>query len=220
MPLTLGLVVATVLVAAFFWWRQISEEPDVVVRPPVSRPAPGESRAGAAAPSPTPPETGAALDRRDGEAPVTATGEGTRVAASDEGTPAEPSEAEASAPSEEPVVEEPAELKATPERVSPTAPIGTTAGPLYAVHVASVKSESGAKKERDAFTKAGYPTFTRSVEIPNKGTWMRIYVGPYGERDAAKNIAGQVRESGLTDYTQIHRLPESGLRGGTGQGDR
>ena len=111
---------------------------------------------------------------------------------------------------------------ATPTREAPAVravPVGTT-GRLHFVHVSSVKGREAAGREAARLRAAGYPTALRQVEIPDRGTWWRVYLGPYGERGDASTIADRVKAAGLTDYTQIHRLLASEVEVGTGQGDR
>lgn len=93
----------------------------------------------------------------------------------------------------------------TTPRVDRTAPVGTTGG-LFYVHVSSLKSKVGASIEAARIQRAGYPTAMRQVEIPERGTWWRVYLGPYGAHADAVEVGNAAKEAGLTDYTQIHRL--------------
>ena len=54
----------------------------------------------------------------------------------------------------------------------------TPAGPL-AVQVASTKDEASAKALVKKLNQLGYAGFSIKAEIPNKGTWYRVRVGPY-----------------------------------------
>jgi Mrp family chromosome partitioning ATPase/cell division protein FtsN len=90
---------------------------------------------------------------------------------------------------------------------------------VYVVHVSSLKTEPTAKIEAARIEKAGYPVIVRREEVPGRGTWFRVYAGPYGERVAATNAAGEIRRSGVSDYTQVQRVASSKLETGTGRED-
>ncbi|GJM43378.1 MAG: hypothetical protein DHS20C21_02200 [Gemmatimonadota bacterium] len=99
------------------------------------------------------------------------------------------------------------------------APLGTT-GRLFFVHTSSLKTHAAAELDAAKLKRAGLPTALRQVEIPERGLWWRVYLGPYGQRADAVAVAERVKADGLTDYTQIHRLLTSDVEVGTGQGDR
>ena len=82
------------------------------------------------------------------------------------------------------------------------APLGAI---VYAVHLESVKAEEGATREAARLAQQGLPTFVHRTEIPDKGTWWRVYVGPYGTRDEAAVVATDLLASGR-DYAQVHKL--------------
>ena len=63
----------------------------------------------------------------------------------------------------------------------------TPAGPL-AVQVASTKDEASAKTLVEKLKQLGYAGFSIKAEIPNKGTWYRVRVGPYRTRSEAKQV--------------------------------
>ena len=63
----------------------------------------------------------------------------------------------------------------------------TPAGPL-AVQVASTKDEASAKALVKKLKKLGYAGFSIKAEIPNKGTWYRVRVGPYRTRSEAEQM--------------------------------
>ncbi|MCA9753982.1 MAG: SPOR domain-containing protein, partial [Gemmatimonadetes bacterium] len=86
-------------------------------------------------------------------------------------------------------------------------PAAVPAGPRFGVHLTSQTTEAGARQDAARFQRAGYPTVIRHVEIPKKGWWWRVYVGPYGDRAEAAGVAAELKRKNITDYTQIHRLP-------------
>lgn len=63
----------------------------------------------------------------------------------------------------------------------------TPAGPL-AIQVASTKDEASAKALVKKLNQLGYAGFSIKAEIPNKGTWYRVRVGPYRTRSEAEQV--------------------------------
>jgi len=63
----------------------------------------------------------------------------------------------------------------------------TPAGPL-AVQVASTKDAVSAEALVKKLKQLGYAGFSIKAEIPNKGTWYRVRVGPYRTRSEAEQI--------------------------------
>ena len=86
--------------------------------------------------------------------------------------------------------------------------------------MSSLKKRASADREATKLQRAGFPIALRQVELPERGTWWRVYLGPYGERARATEVAERAKTDGFTDYTQIHRLLTSEVEVGTGRGDR
>ena len=63
----------------------------------------------------------------------------------------------------------------------------TPAGPL-AVQVASTKDAVSADALVKKLKQLGYAGFSIKAEIPNKGTWYRVRVGPYRTRSEAEQV--------------------------------
>ena len=63
----------------------------------------------------------------------------------------------------------------------------TPAGPL-AVQVASTKDAAYAEALVKKLTQLGYTGFSKMAEIPNKGTWYRVRVGPYRTKTEAEKM--------------------------------
>jgi len=63
----------------------------------------------------------------------------------------------------------------------------TPSGPL-AVQVASTKDAASAIALVKKLTKLGYAGFSSMAEIPNKGTWYRVKVGPYRTKTEAEQM--------------------------------
>jgi cell division septation protein DedD len=93
--------------------------------------------------------------------------------------------------------------------------VGTTAE-LFYVHVSSLKTRASALQEAERLRATDQPVVMRSVDLGDKGTWWRVYLGPYGVRADAQAAAAAAKAAGLTDYTQIHRLSSSQVEAGKG----
>ncbi|HMB69301.1 MAG TPA: SPOR domain-containing protein, partial [bacterium] len=194
-----------------------AEQPVAVQRPPAGTAAtPDAAAPETAAPGTVTPETSTP------PAPQEANPE-----PSSPGSPAE--EAAAVAPSAarpSPVEETPPPRKQTspPPATAPRDFLARTvpliAGEqVWAVHVSSFQTKGPADEEAARFVAAGLPTVLHSVEVPDKGSWIRIYVGPFADRATAEEAAGRVR-AGIQEYTMIRRLPAGELQDGTGREGR
>jgi cell division septation protein DedD len=93
-------------------------------------------------------------------------------------------------------------------------------GKTWAVHVVSMRTDETARKEAERFTAAGFPVAFRDTDVPGKGRWVRVYVGPFENREAAEAAARRVTESGVHDYTQVHHVAVEDLRAAPGREDR
>jgi cell division septation protein DedD len=136
----------------------------------------------------------------------------------------------AEAPSaEEPVAAVPSPvLEQPPPRREPAraaAGLGARTVPLvagetvWAVHVSSFQTQASADEQAARFESAGLPTLFHAVEVPDKGRWIRIYVGPFADRATAEEAAGRIRAE-IQEYTMVRRLPAGELQDGTGREDR
>ena len=65
-----------------------------------------------------------------------------------------------------------------------------------AVQVASTKDEASATELVKKITKLGYAGFTVRAVIPNKGTWYRVRVGPYGTKAEADQMRKELLKDG------------------------
>ncbi len=67
----------------------------------------------------------------------------------------------------------------------------TPSGTL-AVQVASTKDADSAKVLVKKLTQLGYAGFSVKADIPNKGTWYRVRVGPYRTRAEAEQMSQEL----------------------------
>ena len=66
-----------------------------------------------------------------------------------------------------------------------------------AVQVASTKEEASATALVKKLKQLGYAGFSRRAVIPNKGTWYRVRVGPYGNKAEAEQMRKELLEDGF-----------------------
>jgi hypothetical protein len=78
----------------------------------------------------------------------------------------------------------------------PAAPGGTT----LMIQVASSKDPEATRYLVDRLKKKGYPAFSALKEVPDKGTWYRIRVGPYGDRAAAEAAVARLKKEKFDAY--------------------
>ena len=63
----------------------------------------------------------------------------------------------------------------------------------YTIQVASIKDAGAADRLVVKLRKKGYPAYQVRAEIPNKGIWYRVRVGPYTKREAAEPILKRLK---------------------------
>jgi len=64
----------------------------------------------------------------------------------------------------------------------------------YLVQVASFKSQHDAGKLEAKLAESGLKAYSREVEVPERGRWHRVYLGPFNQRAQAEKVKGQVLE--------------------------
>jgi len=78
-------------------------------------------------------------------------------------------------------------LKGTQDKNSIAGPKPSPSGAL-AVQVASTKDAASAEALVKKLTQMGYAGFSTKAEIPDKGTWYRVRVGPYRTKAEAEQM--------------------------------
>jgi len=107
----------------------------------------------------------------------------------------------AEAPAEKPPVVTKEPVVRAPEKVTPTA------GPRYAIHIASFKELSRAGRETEYFERAGYEV--RVVEVNIKGEiWFRVLVGNYATREEAITERVEIRAMKRVGYARVVKLTQ------------
>jgi cell division septation protein DedD len=71
-------------------------------------------------------------------------------------------------------------------------PVSSQAGD-YTVQVSSFRSMDQASDLKDRLSKRGYTAYVQSVDLSDKGTWHRVRVGNYRDKDGAERVASDIR---------------------------
>jgi cell division septation protein DedD len=66
--------------------------------------------------------------------------------------------------------------------------------------VASSKDTEATQYLVKRLKKKGYPAFSTLKEVPEKGVWHRIRVGPFPDRKAAEEMLARLKADNLNAY--------------------
>lgn len=64
----------------------------------------------------------------------------------------------------------------------------------YRVQIASFKTRDEAATMQLKLVKLGFTGFIRSVDLPNRGLWYRVYAGPYPDKERAKAVIRDIQD--------------------------
>jgi cell division protein FtsN len=67
-------------------------------------------------------------------------------------------------------------------------------GPVFTVQVSSGKDKKGAEKRVTTLINKGYPAYLVSSEISGKGTWYRVRVGEYRDKNEAEKTLSKLSQ--------------------------
>lgn len=90
---------------------------------------------------------------------------------------------------------EPAPKAAQPQQKAeapPAKPAGAEG--IFAVQVAASKDKKAAEALTDRLVQNGYPGYMIKEDIPGKGIWYRVRVGPFDEKDAAREMIRDIQK--------------------------
>jgi Mrp family chromosome partitioning ATPase len=161
-----------------------------VAATPVGEPVASVSEPASSTPEPGAPDAGAVVVARDTAAAATLSSAGPSAAGS------------SSAPQSEP--QPPAPVGPAPS----TPPAAIPAGDAWGVQVASHPSHAEAAADSATRARGGDAVTIVAKEIPEKGgTWYRVIVGRFSDREEARAFAEEYRaKAGLT-YSPVVKLP-------------
>ena len=122
-----------------------------------------------------------------------------------------------SPPSTEPATPEPASSKpaaAMPGVTTPdvTPPAGSASSepstPVtgYGVHVSSFQTLAKANEDLDRYREVGYRGLVVTVQVPGKGRWRRVMLGPYPTLEEARSVAQAIREDSISPEAEAMKL--------------
>lgn len=83
---------------------------------------------------------------------------------------------------------------ATVRARQPTVEAMPAASGDYLLQVASFRNPDDAAKLQDRLAAAGLRAYSKAVDLPQRGRWYRIYLGPYGQREQAERVRAEVLE--------------------------
>jgi hypothetical protein len=75
----------------------------------------------------------------------------------------------------------------------------------YSIHISSFQGEINAIRHVRQLAAKGWPTYYRKVILPRKGTWWRVYVGPYTSEAETGRQANRLKAQGIARYAAIER---------------
>ena len=84
-------------------------------------------------------------------------------------------------------------------------PSESASAAYYYLHVASFRSQKSATDSVKYLKRNNVNTVIRKENIPNKGDWYRVYVGPYSSRSQAEQAARDLKNKKAVSYASIQK---------------
>jgi cell division septation protein DedD len=75
----------------------------------------------------------------------------------------------------------------------------------YLVQVAAVKQRRGADELRDRMKKKGYVAFVEAADLGAKGTWYRVYAGPFSSKSDADQAVRSLKADRISSAPLVKR---------------
>lgn len=88
----------------------------------------------------------------------------------------------------------------------------------YTVQITASQSKEGCFKVANMLRRAGYPAFTGSLLLKDKGIWYRIYVGSYSQMEDAEGMKNTLAKDQISDGF-IRSMPYAIQVGNAGSAD-
>lgn len=88
----------------------------------------------------------------------------------------------------------------------------------FTVQISSSQSKAQCYRVANMLRRAGYPAFTASLKLKDKGIWHRIFVGSFPTREEAEKIKAALEEDEIKDGF-IRSMPYAVQVGKTGTND-
>jgi cell division septation protein DedD len=75
----------------------------------------------------------------------------------------------------------------------------------YTIQVGSSRNLEQATELKGRLSKKGYAAYVQSVDLSDKGTWHRVRVGTYRDKDGAERVASDIRSRESLPATVMKR---------------
>jgi len=88
------------------------------------------------------------------------------------------------------------QAKPTPVQTAkkePAAPKSSASKVRYTIQIAAYPDRSMAEDEVRSMKRKGYAAFVVASNLPDKGTWYRVRVGSFANRQSAEKLAGELK---------------------------
>ncbi len=76
----------------------------------------------------------------------------------------------------------------------------------HCIHTASYRISAGAEREVQVWKAAGYAAFVRRIDLAEKGTWHRVYIGRFPTRGDGARVANHLKKEGLLESFVLESL--------------
>jgi cell division septation protein DedD len=97
-------------------------------------------------------------------------------------------------------------VTAEPKPKTPTATrVSLSQGGDYTIQVGSSRSLEQATELKGRLSKKGYVVYVQTVDLSDKGTWHRVRVGNYRDKEGAERIASDIRSRESLPATVMKR---------------
>ena len=83
--------------------------------------------------------------------------------------------------------------------------ISLSQGGDYTIQVSSFRSVDQASELKGRLSKKGYAAYVQSVDLSDKGTWHRVRIGNYRDKQGAERVAGGLRNQESLPATVMKR---------------
>lgn len=74
---------------------------------------------------------------------------------------------------------------------------------FYTIHVSSCRIRKNAAEKVSRLEKSGFKAFYRYEHVKGKAMWYRVYIGRFGSRNEAKEMAGALRQRKAISYYNV-----------------
>ena len=97
-------------------------------------------------------------------------------------------------------------VTAEPKPKTPTATrVSLSQGGDYTIQVGSSRSLEQATELKGRLSKKGYVVYVQTVDLSDKGTWHRVRVGNYRDKEGAERVASDIRSRESLPATVMKR---------------